>query len=136
VPIAAPPIEFDDIAETEIRNEIEDVMGNDDDRSLTGSTTRLLGDGAQRRPVQMIEMSVRYQHHVDRGQVADADARFSKPLEDKKPAGKIRIDQDVLATHLDEEGGMTDKSESQLAVADQGRLVDLAGSRSYGGVAH
>ena len=73
----------------------------------------------QRRPVQMVEVSVGDQNQIDRGQVAYLQARSSQAFEHEQPAGKIGIDENVLAADLEKETGMADESHTHLAVADQ-----------------
>src|SRR5512144_1237724 len=62
---AAPPVEFDHIAESQVRDQIEDVMGNHDGGAPSTAAIGLLGNRAQRRPVKMIKMRVRNQCQVD-----------------------------------------------------------------------
>jgi hypothetical protein len=70
----------------------------------------LLNQGAQRGPVQMVEVGMRNQHQVDGRKVAQLYSGLSQTLQHKQPAGKIGIDDDVLSTDLDEEAGMAYES--------------------------
>ena len=63
----------------------------------------------------MVEVRVRHQHGIDGRQVAQPQAGTTQPLEDEEPACKIGIDDDVLAADLQEEAGVSDEGNTQLA---------------------
>src|SRR5580698_9242019 len=96
----------------------------------------LLHNRPQRRPVKVIEMSMRHQHQVNRREIAQLYSRFAQSLQHKQPAGEVRINHYVLSAHLDEEAGMTNERYAQLSVADQFRFVSLSGARRHRGVLH
>ena len=81
----------------------------------------LMHDGAQRRPMQMVEMRVRYENQIDRRQVGDAKSRSAKPLQHKQPPRKIGIDDHTLAADLNEEAGVADEGDAEFAVGDARR---------------
>src|SRR5262245_29323375 len=80
MPIAVPPIEFDDIAEAEISHQVEDVMRNDNGGRRSSAATSLLHDGAQRRPMKMIEMRVCDQHQIDRRKISHLNPWLTQAL--------------------------------------------------------
>ncbi len=84
----------------------------------------------------MIEVSVRDEHRIDRRQVAKPESGPAEPLENKNPAGKVGIDQQVLAADLEKEAGMTDEGDAQLATTGGHRLAGDAGAPGDGGMAH
>lgn len=73
----------------------------------------------------MIEVGMRDQHQIHRRKVADLDPRLPQPFEHKKPVGKIGINHYVLATDLQEKSGVSDESDSHLAIRNQDRFVGL-----------
>ena len=79
------------------------------------STARGARDGPQRRTMQVVEMRVRDQHGVDRRQVGDAQSRAAQALEYEQPAREIGIDDEILATKLHEEAGMSDEGDAHLS---------------------
>ena len=68
-----PPFQFDDLAKAEVGNEVANVAGDDQDRSLS-ETAAVTRDGTERRAMQVIEMSVRDQHDVDARQISNSKA--------------------------------------------------------------
>ena len=84
----------------------------------------------------MVEVGMGYQHQVDGGKVAELHSRLAQALQHKQPAGKIGIDDHVLAAHLDEKAGVADERQAQLAIAYQFRFIGLAAPGNHGGVAH
>ena len=93
-------------------------------------------NGAQRRPVQVVEVRVRNQHRIDGRQIAQPQPGPPQPLEHEDPAREVRVDQNVLAADLEEEAGMSDEGYAQLTAAGQHRFACDAGARGHGGVAH
>src|SRR5581483_266030 len=106
------------------------MFRHDDGGRRTAPAFRMLNQRPQRRPMQMVEMSVSDQNNIDRRQIANHHSRPPQPFQDEKPTGKVRIDHDVLAANLQEKTGMTNKSHAHLAVRDQNRLARLALPRS------
>ena len=71
--------------------------------------------------MEMIEVRVRQQHHINRRQIFDLEAGAFEPLLQKKPVRKIRIDQHVQIRELDQEGGMADPRDGDLAMFQLGK---------------
>ena len=136
MPIAVPPIEFDHIAEAEVGHQIKDMVRHNNRGRSVLSTAGLLHDGAQRWTMQMVKVSVRYQHQVDWGQVADVNSRLSQALQHEQPARKVRIDQNVLPANLDEKTGVSNEGDSKLPIGNQSWFVDLAGTWRDNGMPH
>ena len=71
------------------------------------------GKPRQRGKIEMIVMAVRHQHDVDRRQVDKGDARIvhsfgTDETERRSALRPNRIEQDIQASRLNEEAGMTD----------------------------
>ena len=60
--VTVPPVQFDHIAKAQVGNQIHHVMRNHDDGRCGAPASRLLNDGAQRWPVQVVKVSMRNQH--------------------------------------------------------------------------
>src|SRR5580704_16746148 len=54
--VRIPPLHLNDLFEAKIRDEIEDMMRNDERRRAASFAARLARDGAQRLAMKMIEM--------------------------------------------------------------------------------
>ena len=131
-----PPIEFDNLREAEIGNQIGDMARNDNCRRFSPRTQIVVHDRAQRGPMQMIEVRVRHQHRIDGWQIAHTNAGTPQSLQHKQPAGKVGIDHHALPADLKKKTGMPDERNSQFALRCQARLVSFATERGYRGVAH
>ena len=92
--------------------------------------------GAQRLAVQVIEVRMGDEDEVCRRQVAQVQSGLAQTLEHKEPAGKIRIDDDILSADLQEETRMSDEGDAELAISDEGGFVRLAGTRCDRGMPH
>lgn len=71
--IAVPPVQLDNVAEAEIRNQIQDMSRNNDHRRFAASAA-VLGDGAQRGAVQMVKVRMRHENNIDSGKVANLNS--------------------------------------------------------------
>src|SRR5579864_5295582 len=132
--IVIPPVELDDLIETEIRHQVEHVMRNDQRGGAAGQPPRMVHDGAQRRTMQVIEMRMRHQHQVDGRKVVNAQPGFAYPLQKKEPAREVRVDGDVLPAHLHKERGMADERDPEFTIVYQLWLVGAAGAGGDRGV--
>ena len=65
-------------------------------------------------------MGMRHQHEVDRREVMDFDSRLAKAFDDLQPLRPVRVDQDAVLGCLDEERGVADPSDAQLALSEFG----------------
>src|SRR5258708_2136547 len=59
VPRTVPPVEFDNLGESQIGDQVRHMTRNDDRWSGSADTQIVLHDGPHRRPVQVIEVRVR-----------------------------------------------------------------------------
>lgn len=84
----------------------------------------------------MIEVSMGNQNHIDWRKVVDFYAGLPKPFQYEKPAGEVGINDNILATNLQEETGVSDEGYAHLPVRNQHRAMRLAGGGSQGGVPH
>src|SRR5207248_6211216 len=134
--IAIPPVQFDNTVETEVGDEIEDVMRDHYGGRYTMTPFCLLHNGTQRWPVEVVEVGMGDQDQINSGQVAYLQTRPSKPFKDKQPAREVRIDDNVLACNLEEKTGMADESYTHLPIGYQPGLVSTTSSGSDHGVAH
>ena len=112
MPVAVPPVQFDHVVKAQIGNQIENLIGNHDDGRSAAPATSVLHDGSQRWAVQVIKVRMRHQHQINRGEVAQSHSRLPKPLQHKQPAGKIGVNEDVLAADLHEKAGVPDKGDA------------------------
>jgi hypothetical protein len=133
--IAIPPIEFDDIAEAEIGDEIEDVMGDYGDWRFA-PPLGLLGNGAQGWAMKVVKMGVGDEHNVDGREIAKLDSRLAQAFENEEPTREIGIDYDIFTADLEEEAGVADESDTHLPVGDKLWAVSFAGQRADGRMAH
>src|ERR1019366_357759 len=133
---ALPPIQLNDPSIAEVADQIADMPGHDDRRTFAGLAPGEPRNGAQRWPVQVVEVGVRNQHRVDCRQLPQLQPRTAQPLENEDPARKVGIDQNILSPDLEEEAGMSDEGYAQLATAGEYRLTGDAGARRHGGAAH
>src|SRR5579862_2315377 len=131
-----PPVEFNDLGEVEIGNQIGDMRRNHDRRRPAPRSQIVLHDCAKRRTVQMIKMSVRNQNQVDRRQIADSNSRPPQTLQYEQPVRKIRVDDHALSADLQKETGMPDEGHTQLSVRSQPRFMTFARARRDRRVAH
>ncbi len=93
--------------EAEVVHEIGHAGGHDDGLAR--------GDGAEGAAVEVIEMRVGDEDEVDVGQVGDGEAGALEPLDDDEPVGPVGIDEDVVPRRLDEERGVADPGDGDLA---------------------
>src|SRR5690242_4295077 len=110
-----PPFKLVNRTESQARNDIADILGNNNLRSPSAAPTREPRDGTQRRPVQVIEVSVAHQHIIDGGQIAQTNPRTTLTLQHDQPAGKVRIDHEIHPADLNEETAMPDERNPELA---------------------
>ena len=99
---------------------------HNDYRPFAGPTARQASDSPQRWTVQVIEMSMGDQNGVDGRQIAQAQSGTAKALEDENPLREIGIDDEILATHLDEKTGVSNESDAKLLASSHDRLARTA----------
>ena len=85
---------------------------------------------AKGRFVEMIEMRVRQQHHINRRQVFDLQTRPLDTFQQEKPVRKVRIDQDIQIGELEEKRGVANPGYGDLAEGQLGKsgALGLAGA--------
>src|ERR1700686_1649203 len=109
---------------------------NHDGRRNAPRAQVVLHDGAQRRTMQMIEMRMGDQHHVDGRKVGNAQSGTTQALQHKKPACEVGIDDNALAANLHEKAGVADEGDAKFAIRGEPRLVSLTGAGSHCRAAH
>ena len=87
-------------------------------------------DARQSAPVEMIEMRVRHQNKIDRGQMVNFETRLFEPLDHLQPLRPDRIDQHVGFVCLNQERGVANPGDADFALADlrEMRLDVIAGA--------
>src|SRR5207302_9200670 len=70
---------------------------------------------AQRAPIEMIEMRVRHENEIDRRQMMNMKSRLLESFDHAQPHRPDRIDQHVRFVGLDQERGMPDPGDANLA---------------------
>jgi len=86
--------------------------------------------------MKMIKVGVRDEHDIHRRKIAQAQPGPTKSFQNEKPAGKVGIDNYVHPADLQEEAGVADKRDTQIAICNQLRLMGLAGARGDSRVSH
>ena len=59
--------------------------------------------------MQMIEVRVRDQDKVNRGQIAYSQSGTPQALQHEKPAGEVGINDHILRAHLHKKAGVADE---------------------------
>src|SRR5579872_2125934 len=130
MPVTVPPVQLDDVAKAKVSDQIKYMLGHDDGGRGAPKLLGVLDQRSQRGPMQVVEVGMGNEHEIDWRQIADPHSGLAQSFQDKKPARKIRIDDDVLAAHLKEKTGVSNESHTQLAIGYQYRLVWLSNSAS------
>ena len=105
-----PVIELVHDIEAKVVHQVADANRHDD---------RLIGrDPGQSAPVEMIEMRVRHEDEIDRGQVMNFEARLFEPLDHLQPLRPDRIDQDIDLVGLNQERRVPDPGDANLALGN------------------
>lgn len=131
-----PPVEFDDLGKSEIRNQVSNMGRNHDGGRYSPRAEIVVDDGAQRRTVQVIEVRMRYQHEVNRWKVGDPQSRAAQPFQNKEPARKIGVDHHTLPADLHKEARVPDERDPEFPVGCEAWGVSLAASPGDGRMAN
>ena len=107
-----PRFEFADLVEAEAVNEASDVLGDCDGL--------VAGDGAKGFPVEVVEVSVGDENQVDGRKIVNFEAWLLDAFDNLEPLRPIGIDEDAVLRGLDEEGGVTDPRDADLAGGEIG----------------
>jgi hypothetical protein len=86
--------------------------------------------------MEVIEVGVGNEHQVNCRQIPELDSRLAQSFQYKQPAGKIWVDDDVFAAHLQKKTGMANEGNSHMTIAHQHRLVRLSASGCDGRAPH
>ena len=111
---------------TQVAHKVVQVSRYHNNGALARLAAGQMGDHSQRWTVQVIEVGMGHQHGIDGRQIAETQPWTTEPFQHKDPAGKVRVNQNVLAADLQEEAGVPDESNSQLAVRGEPRFVRLS----------
>src|SRR6185312_6485934 len=131
MPVTVPPFQLDHIAKAKVSHQIEHMLWHDNGGRGAPKLFCVLDQRPQRRSMQVVEVRMSDEHEIDWRQVPESNSRLSQSLQHKKPAREIGIDQDILATHLQEKAGVSNESHTHLAIGYQDRLVRLSNSRCH-----
>lgn len=82
----------------------------------------------------MIEMRVRNQNEVNRGNISQANPGLAQSLEQEKPGREVGVDQHVLIAHLQKKTGVANECNAQLPRFCWNRQMWPSGARRYHGV--
>src|SRR5262249_8492142 len=134
--IGIPPLQLDNVLEAEIGNQIEHMMRDYECWRGSALLARQTSNRAQGVPVQVVEMSVRNQDHVDGRQVAHVESGLANTPEEKQPSCEVWADENALSAYLQEETRVADKGDSQLAVVHEPGLVSSSRAGRHRGVSH
>jgi hypothetical protein len=96
-------------------DEIVHSLGHDDLRRTAPCPARRPNDTTQRGNIEVVHMRVCYQDKVDRRHLLDQNSGMTLASQHDKPGGKDGIHQNVPATDLEEERGVPDEGNTQLA---------------------
>ena len=113
-PHGLPVIKLMHDVETKIMHEVSDA-DRDDDRLISGNAT-------QGAPVEMIEMRMRHQNEIDRGQMMNFKSRLLEPLDYLQPKRPVGIDQDIDFVGLNQKRGVPDPGYTNFALANFGEM--------------
>lgn len=119
---ALPPFQLDDAAEAEVAGEVAHAPGHDGDLGVR--------EAAEGGFVEMVEVRVGEEDEVNAREVLDFQAGAFDAFEEEEPVGEVGVDEDVEVGELDEEGGVADPGDGDLArgqFGEDGGLV-LAGA--------
>ena len=108
-----PVFQFLHMVEAKAMNEATDIFRHKD-----GLVTR---HGAQRLTVQMVEMGMRHQHKINVRQVVDFHAGLLDALDDFQPLCPVGINEHAVLGRLDEERGVANPSDADLAMLEFGK---------------
>ncbi len=89
-----------DPIESEVMNEIADMLGHGDGL--------VAGNGAQRAAVEVVEMRVSNQNEIDGREITELDSRMLDTFDDLEPLGPVWIYEHAVLRGLNEEGRMSD----------------------------
>src|SRR5436190_398626 len=105
-----PVIELVHDVEAQIVHQIADADRHDD--------WLIRRDLGERPPIEMVEMRVRYQNEINRGQMMNFEARLLEALNHLQPLRPDRIDQEVDLVRLNQERGVSNPGDADLTFAD------------------
>ena len=117
-----PIVELVHDVEAEIVHQIADADRHDD---------RLIRrDLAQRAPIEMIEMRVRHENEIDRGQMMNFKAGLLQALDHFQPLRPVWIDQHIDLVRLNQKRCVPDPGDADFALANfrKLRLRQIAGA--------
>src|SRR5581483_10630751 len=131
-----PPIHLNHAIHAKIGDEIADVARDDNGGFLAVFAKVGASHGAERRTMEMIEMSMRDKNEIDARKVGNAHAGSTEAFQHKNPGRVIGIDYDILAAELDEEAGVADEGDAELVRFRGDRLVSGARAGGHSRVAY
>lgn len=132
--ICVPPLQLDNLFEAQVRNQIEDIVGDHQGGRRSALPAGVACNRAKRLAMKMVEMSVRDQHKINHWKISNLNTWPPEPLQKKKPPGEIWIDNYILSSQLKKKTRVPDKSHPEFAVRNQPGFVSVSGKWRYGGV--
>ena len=132
-----PPIELDNLRESQIRNQVGNMGRNDDGRGHAARVQVILHNRAQRWAMQVIEVCVRNQHQINGRKIGNAQLRdCRKRLSTNNQRAKLGSMTTLLAADLNKEAGMSDEGDAEFSVSGEARLVSLTAAPRDRRMAH
>src|SRR5579859_6530740 len=110
--ITVPPVQLDHVTKAKVRDQVENMFRHNDGGRGAPKLPGVLDQRAQRRTVQVVEMRMGDEHQINRRQIPDPYSRLAQSFQYKQPAREIRVDDNVLATHLDKKTGMANEGQA------------------------
>jgi hypothetical protein len=80
--------------------------------------------------MEVIEMRMRQEHEINRREISQFEAGAPQAFQEEQPVGEVGIDKDVEVRELDEERGMADPRDRNLARVEWGKDRFLRCARS------
>ena len=107
-----PPLQLDDAAEAQIVGQVSHAPGHDGNFGVR--------QPAEGRFVEMVEVGMGQEHQVNGRQVLEAQAGAFEAFQQKEPVGEVGVNEHVQVRELDQERGMADPSDGDLAGGELG----------------
>jgi hypothetical protein len=113
--------------EAEMSDKVFHAMRNNDLRTPAMQPTRRTNHPAKRGDVEMVHVSMGYQDQVDGGKALHKQTWITLSAQHDKASSEDRINQNIAASDLEEEGRVADKGNAQFRGGYQFNRPGLTG---------
>src|SRR6266481_1717580 len=72
------------------------------------------GNSSQSSPIQMVKMSMRHEHKIDRGEMFQWESRATNAFDNFQPERPDRIHHDIQSPPLDQKRRVTDPGQANI----------------------